>query len=88
MRANIIGDNGGAVEVEPGPSQSIWNIRSKIEANRSTLKILFVFNLVDTTEFASNPLVDWTFIDYLINCQLKTAIAYNSATDEIYWKYK
>jgi hypothetical protein len=64
------------------------NVALKIEENKSNLKIMYVFNIVNTTEFTNTLLNAWTFKDHLINCKMKYALLYHSQTNEIFWEFK
>jgi hypothetical protein len=60
----------------------------KMEENRGTLRVLYVFNILDTTEFTNTLLDAWTFKNHLINCKIKHVFVYNDQTNEIFSDYK
>ena len=62
-------------------------LASKIEENKNSLRLLFVFNITGTTPVQGKT-SELTSADYHLMTDLRNVIAYNSKTNEIYSTYK
>jgi len=62
-------------------------LASKIEENKSSLRLLFVFNITGTTPVQGKT-AELTSADFHLMTDLREVIAYNSKTNEIYSTYK